>query len=126
MKTESKTTLQVLVEARETYATNPSHVPLTRPVESGKSCAVTAIGVGLIHNWSEAQQLALEALRKAIAGPGTCVVTWNAKHSTEEVLAAFDRAIEAEEAKQARDVVPQKAPRVRDNQGCVEVEERVA
>jgi hypothetical protein len=84
-------TVDVLRAARDLYEQAPSHVPCgTRPVR-GTYCVSTAIQA------SAGSALVISAFTSVI---GTHrLATWNAEHSTEEVLAAFDRAIEAEQTK---------------------------
>ena len=84
------TTVEVLRKARELYAANPSHAPAGARPEPGTVCVILAIdrSSGPVGYSSEAEYAVLRA-----AG-ASGVVTWNAEHTTEEVLAAFDKAIE--------------------------------
>lgn len=88
------TVVEVLRKARELYAASPSHVPSGDVPTPGTVCAVTAIdrasGPGFIYCF-EAEYALLRACGPWALG----VVTWNAEHTTEEVLAAFDKAIGA-------------------------------
>jgi hypothetical protein len=90
------TVLEVLERGRELYAAAPSHVPDPDIPRPGTHCVVTAIFADgrRLHNPAEFAQAAMV---KAVAGNSVCsLVHWNAEHTTEEVLAAFDRAIETE------------------------------
>ena len=95
------TTVEVLHAARELYATNPSHVPYPETPAYGTYCAVTAISHSAMRLWSGGlYDNAREALARATGNPPwVSIPRWNAEHSTEEVLAAFDEAIANEEAK---------------------------
>lgn len=79
--------------ARERYGSAPSHAPAGQAVESGTYCAITAF---TRHGYSHPVHTlaAVGALYRAI-GFESSLVEFNAEHTTEEVLAAFDRAIEA-------------------------------
>jgi hypothetical protein len=94
-------TVDVLRAARDLYAQAPSHVRYPETPEPGTNCVLTAIWSAverLLANYYPRYPLSFsadEALRGAAGHPAS-IVEWNAEHSTEEVLAAFDRAIEAE------------------------------
>lgn len=95
------TSVDVLRRARNLYGRAPSHAAaLDLPVE-GTYCPITAISTALGPNlgWrGYTDQLAQAAGLNSGEHP-ISVVRWNAKASTEEVLAAFDRAIaQAEDA----------------------------
>lgn len=89
------TTVEVLRKARELYAANPSHCASEEYPKAGTCCPMTAVyaisGAG-----TRTSAGVLNALRN---GAGTLAIPeWNARSSTQTVLAAFDRAIEAEES----------------------------
>jgi hypothetical protein len=87
------TTHEILITARALYAASPAHTPSDEMPEPGTYCPLTAIDqVTSFHpSWSDAK--AVNALRDCIDAES--IVQFNQDHSTEEVLAAFDRAIEA-------------------------------
>jgi hypothetical protein len=88
------TTVEILRRARALYEANPSHAGLGEMPSEGTVCVVWAVeraaetpaGVRSIGG-------AYEALYRAVGTHN--LVPWNAKSTTAEVLAAFDRAIEA-------------------------------
>lgn len=87
-------TKQVLIEARELYASAPSHAPFGSQPEEGTYCALSAIAEaknGIGHYW-DARAMLVAAGNLA---EGESLVKFNATHTTEEVLALYDRAIEA-------------------------------
>lgn len=91
-------TVEVLRKARALYEANPSHAPADEMPEPGCECPITALctadealGGGYLG--------ALIALRRAAGAEANFLAEWNAEHSTDEVLAAFDTAIAAEGAK---------------------------
>lgn len=88
-------TVDVLRAARDLYAQAPSHAPKGEDLPAGRYCPLTAIGTAS-GSYSLARP-AENAFYEAVGWVG--VVRWSATHSTEEVLAAFDRAIEAEALK---------------------------
>jgi hypothetical protein len=80
------------------YAANPSHAPADQ-CPCGGHCPVTALvhvaGLSAVTDYAErALMVAMDAGRFQYGIP-----EWNAEHTTAEVLAAWDRAIAAEEAK---------------------------
>jgi hypothetical protein len=84
------TAAEILREARALYAANPSHAPSEELPEAGCHCPITALvavtnGMGVRHP-------AYLVLLDAALMPDS-LADWNAEHSTEEVLAAFDRAV---------------------------------
>lgn len=87
-------TVEVLRAARELYAAKPSHAPVGQSPRPGTHCVVYAVS----RQTDAGAHHALGAF--ALAIETTEIVEWNATHSTAEVLAAFDRAIANEEAKQ--------------------------
>jgi hypothetical protein len=103
------TTLDILRHARDLYAYAPSHAPFRDAPEPGTHCIVTAlITASNADVLSPAYRAARDPLYRVI---GESLPDWNAEHSTEEVLAAFDRAIAVEEAKQAEhNVTPTPEP----------------
>lgn len=88
------TTVEVLRAARALYEGNPSHVPCGEWVPAGCYCPLTALsavtGLSVTVTGSPAYMALCDA-----ASIASNVAEWNAKHTTDEVLAAFDRAIEA-------------------------------
>lgn len=87
------TTAETLRTARERYAANPSHAEHAARPEPGTYCMITAIPSIGPREVGSAQEM----LRQA-AGGVVSLVDFNAAHSTEEVLAVFDKAIAAAEA----------------------------
>ncbi len=76
--------LQDLVKGRERYASAPSHAAVFQVVPLDTFCMVTAVPIGI----------ALDTLRRFVPDDeARDLVTFNANHSTEEVLAVFDKAI---------------------------------
>lgn len=92
-------TVDVLREARALYAAAPSHAPAGDFPETGTRCVVMAIDKALTDDRtgrSAGNYLDVEReFAKAFGGVPADVVPFNAEHSTEEVLAVFDKAIEA-------------------------------
>src|SRR4051812_16949570 len=87
-------TVEILVRARALYAEAPSHAPANAYPEPGTYCVVYALGAaGALP--SGVYALAHDAMLDAM-GTTRSLAWWNAKHTTEEVLAAFDRAIATE------------------------------
>ncbi len=84
-------TLETLIKARALYASAPSHCRERGMPELGTYCPVTALyhAQGGLH--IVGVSTGLSALRDAM-GNGY-VTAYNAEHTTEEVLAAFDKAI---------------------------------
>lgn len=90
---ETKTTLDVLRDARALYSENPSHAAKDEIPAKGTFCAVTALSTAAEqHSGFDG---AYGALLRATGAEDGQLYAWNAEHTTEEVLAAFDRAIEA-------------------------------
>jgi hypothetical protein len=81
---------EILRRARALYEANPSHAGLGEMPGEGTVCVVWAVEKAMV-TASTRPPFAYEALYRAV---GT-LVPWNAKSTTAEVLAAFDRAIEA-------------------------------
>lgn len=84
------TTAEILRGARALYAANPSHAGEGKMPEDGCECVMTALMA--VVEWGT--DGAYDALCDA-AGIESGLVAWNAEHTTEQVLAAWDRAIEA-------------------------------
>lgn len=83
-------TIAVLCDARALYAASPSHAPSFQSPTPGTYCPIYALGVSVpfAADWPAGAEMAL------VRAAGTDrIPTWNAEHTTEEVLAAFDRAI---------------------------------
>lgn len=92
-----KSTVEVLREARELYAANPWHGDIDAvPPVGGGVCPVMSL-TRVAQSWAAAHDALWRALDPEDLAMG--IPVWNAQHSTEEVLALFDRAIAAEEAK---------------------------
>jgi hypothetical protein len=92
------TTVEILRRARALYEANPSHAGLCELPDEGTVCVVWAVerAVEAPRGTPVAFRSlgdAYEALYRAVGTRG--VVLWNARSTTAEVLAAFDRAIEA-------------------------------
>ncbi len=87
------TTLDILTQARALYASAPSHAARLDYPEPGTHCALTALweASGSTLPGSPAERF----LSEAAGIHSRAIVEWNATSSTETVLAAFDRAIEA-------------------------------
>jgi hypothetical protein len=90
----SGTSVAVLHSARVLYERSPSHVAMPDNPRAGTYCAVTAIATAtrdVDSCWE-----ALELLRKAAGYDRSkdSLSSWNARVSTEEVLRAFDKAID--------------------------------
>lgn len=84
------TTAEGLRAARARYAANPSHVAPDGIVPFNSHCPITAMTD--VELMCGAVYSAMRHAFSAVIGP-TPIPTWNAEHTTEEVLAAFDRAI---------------------------------
>jgi hypothetical protein len=88
--------VDVLCRARELYASAPSHATELQFPEYGTYCVVTALSKA--HRTGitppDAYHSAFDAF-VTVVGTGR-LANWNAEHSTDEVLVAFDRAIEAQ------------------------------
>jgi hypothetical protein len=86
-------TVEILRRGRALYAAHPSHAPFEAQPEVGCQCLVTAVGC---------DPLALLAIADAapfkMFNTNEGAIRWNAEHTTEEVLAAIDRAIELAES----------------------------
>lgn len=93
----------VLREARRLYAEHPSHAPSGHFPAAGTVCVVLAIDDALedltredwTRDWEYLYNGAQRAFAVAIGGDTQEIVAFNAEHTTDEVLAAFDKAIEA-------------------------------
>lgn len=89
-------TAEVLRLARKLYAANPSHAPADVYPESGCECPITALAMAQMDTHAPNEVwLAAHAALAIATGCEEGLPRWNAEHTTEEVLAAFDRAIEA-------------------------------
>lgn len=86
--------LDTLVRARELYAAAPSHAPVDTFPAPGTVCAATALEDAGSRSAYRYRPVA-HALAMAM-GADRGIARWNAEHTTEEVLAAFDRAIATE------------------------------
>lgn len=88
------TTVEVLRKARALYEANPSHAPGCDPVEPGRVCLMWSL------DYAAGPRGADKDVYSAIdrAAGTNQLVKFNAEHTTAEVLAVFDRAIEAEAA----------------------------
>jgi hypothetical protein len=92
------TTVEILRRARALYEANPSHAGLNEMPGEGTVCVVWAVEKALEAPPGTPAAFgsiggAYEALYRAVGTHN--LVPWNAKSTTAEVLAAFDRAIEA-------------------------------
>lgn len=89
---------EVLSKGREKYAADPSHAPYG---QFTSRCPATCLDwAGDPHNAAVAALARAANLRSADGwreglGARIAVIIWNAETSTEEVLEAWDRAIEA-------------------------------
>jgi len=91
MDARAMTISEVLRAAREKYASSPSHAPPGLPVPIGYTCPITA--VCYVVSWE--QPFAGDALHAFQVANGIKGISlFNYEHSTEDVLAAFDRAID--------------------------------
>jgi hypothetical protein len=88
--TESNVVVEGLRKARALYASAPSHVGRYGCPEDNTYCIITALEEA---GWIPGMRLGLYAEIGAVS-----LIDYNAEHSTEEVLAVFDRAIERETA----------------------------
>jgi len=90
-------TVDILCRARALYAAAPSHAPEGEDPEPGTDCIITALSEAAdeVDNQVEAYWDAFRAVEDE-AGCPPCMAAWNAEHTTEEVLDAFSRAIEAQ------------------------------
>lgn len=86
------TTAEVLRDARALYAANPSHAGSGTDPDPGTHCVIYAVNTAAAEDGPF--DSAISAFTSAIDS-SDCLVNWNAEHTTEEVLAAFDRAIKA-------------------------------
>ena len=90
--TVTTSTRKTLVLARALYAENPSHAPAGTYT---RHCPVVCIDRA--GGWDDKAQRALgDAAGLTFDAPGgvrMAIIRWNAAATTEEVLAAFDRAI---------------------------------
>lgn len=85
---------EILQRARELYEANPSHAPSHHCPADDECCAVQALSrAGASATWA-AEDIADQAFFEAMGGDEDSIVDYNAGHSTEEVIATFDRAIE--------------------------------
>lgn len=84
------TVVDLLRDAKKRYAAAPSHARLGEKVAPGRVCVVMALNEASSSD-SDAYYAAKHALRASV--PTLALADWNAEHSTEEVLEAFDRAI---------------------------------
>ncbi len=100
----AQTTVEVLRAARARYEARPDHTPYPLTVTPGCDCLVSACVNAACDLGHVGHHPALAALAAAVGvsfrpGVNTHLIKWNATHSTEQGLAAFDRAIAAEETR---------------------------
>lgn len=81
--------LSILREARNRYAESPSHAPYRVSPKPGEYCVITACFCS-----PSIYGLVARAAGVVNRGDNEPLIRWNAENSTEDVLAAFDRAIE--------------------------------
>lgn len=94
-------TADFLTRARGLFENFPDHSPYGKCPVPGCYCAVTALDRGWSSNSDDDTEE--EAYKALAAGGGftlgtdwrATIICWNAAHTTAEVLAAFDAAIEA-------------------------------
>lgn len=79
-----------LRKARERYGSAPSHASVYQIPRVGTYCILTAF---TRHDYNDHTLDAIERMRQAVGGDMS-LVSFNATHTTEEVLALFDRAIQ--------------------------------
>jgi hypothetical protein len=86
---------ELLRQARALYAAAPSHAAPGYMPALGTYCVITAITIAALNDPARGQDatFAEDALVRAASGGD--IIAWNANATTDEVLAAFDRAIEA-------------------------------
>jgi hypothetical protein len=97
--------VKALRNARALYASAPSHAPDPEWPKPGTYCFLSAIEkasleVYKVSPWKGGSNKLVELARRAVAdlwGHGR-LLDFNAEHSTDEVLVAFDRTIELAEA----------------------------
>jgi hypothetical protein len=86
--------VETLRRARERYADTGTHTPFGRMHKPGECCAVTALDFTGALSETPQNILGLAAgLAPDATGYRIPVIKWNAAASTDEVLAAYDRAI---------------------------------
>jgi hypothetical protein len=88
--------VSILTRARALYASAPSHAPIHEVPEPGCFCVATALAEAVceeavVVGGRDHNNVAVSALRMAANTDN--LVTYNAEHSTEEMLEVFDRAI---------------------------------
>jgi hypothetical protein len=86
-------TVDILCRARALYASAPSHAPAEYAPEPDTYCVIYALHFAA-RGASNDDSPAFQAFARVI--DDRSVSTWNAEHTTVEVLAAFDRAIAAQ------------------------------
>lgn len=90
------TTVDVLRKARGLYAASPSHALPDDIPKPGTDCVLTALNKVVCDDSGRSLENYEAASDALVAAFGTDrLVEFNAEHSTEEVLAVFDKAIEA-------------------------------
>jgi hypothetical protein len=91
------TAAAILRAARALYESAPSHAPTGAYPPPGEYCLMGALSKGAQRPTGDGPVRELRAACVAMySAIGTTEsVAWNAEHTTAEVLAAFDRAIEA-------------------------------
>lgn len=108
-------TARTIRRARAIYATAPAHTPAkTATVPDGTHCILTALlqaaGVITVNGPDEneaAYDDALDALKRLVT---VTLPEYNATHTTDEVLALLDRAVEIAEAREQEFRVPVSTP----------------
>ena len=88
---------QLLQEARDLYASAPSHVARGSWPDTGTYCVITAIGAvsdrAKLPNTVE-NRILTQAIKRVKAQVGdVALIDFNAENDTETVLAVFDSAI---------------------------------
>lgn len=94
-------TYELLTRAREMYAKAPSHAPYGEGCENWKYCPMLAIELqnteltarGIFPHRNDAMTALARAAGLADEDIRRRIIVWNSETSTEEVVAAFDRAI---------------------------------
>lgn len=85
------TAAELLTAARDLYASAPSHAAPKDDVEEGTHCVVTAVYTSCTDMATYRE--AMSALRDSVQD--ATVIHYNASHTTEEVVAVFNRAIQS-------------------------------
>lgn len=99
-----KSTLDVLKDARALYSENPSHASCGVEVADGTRCVVYALWDASHYDHAAmfpAEEILWDAAGITNPNARMKLIDWNARSSTETVLAAFDQAISACEQQQS-------------------------